>query len=208
MLKGIIYDFDGVIAESVQVKTDAFTSLYKPYGQDIVKKVVEHHEANGGMSRFDKFRLYHESFLNKTITDEQITGLASQFSELVVDKVIAAPYVSGALEYIKKCYKKYKLFISTGTPTNEIHQILNGRGIAKYFIEVHGSPEKKSAHISKIMSKYNYNPDELIFYGDANTDIDASEQARVPFVLIKNNFNEKLVEKFNGKIIHNFIGLT
>ena len=24
----------------------------------------------------------------------------------------------------------------------------------------------------------------------------------------KNNFNEKLVEKFNGKIIHNFIGLT
>jgi len=208
MLKGIIFDFDGVIAESVQVKTDSFASLYKQYGKNIVKKVIEHHEANGGMSRFEKIKLYHESFINKTITDEQIMGLASQFSELVVDKVIAAPYVSGVLEYIEKCYKKYKLFISTGTPTNEMHQILNGRGIAKYFIEVHGSPEKKSAHISKIMSKYNYNPDELIFYGDANTDIDASEQARVPFVLIKNNFNEKLVEKFNGKIIHNFVGLT
>ena len=208
MLKGIIFDFDGVIAESVQVKTDAFTSLYEQYGDTIVTKVIEHHEANGGMSRFEKIKLYHESFINKTITDEQIIDLGSQFSELVVDKVIAAPYVSGVLEYIEKCYKKYKLFISTGTPTNEMHQILIGRGIAKYFIEVHGSPEKKSAHISKIMSKYNYYPDELIFYGDANTDIDAAEQANIPFVLIKNSFNEKLVEKFKGEIINNFIGLT
>ena len=66
MLKGIIFDFDGVIAESVQVKSDSFAALYKPYGLDIVKKVVEHHEANGGMSRFYKFRLYHESFLNQS----------------------------------------------------------------------------------------------------------------------------------------------
>ena len=59
LLKGIIFDFDGVIADSVQVKTDAFAALYKPYGPDIVKKVVEHHEANGGMSHFEKIRLYH-----------------------------------------------------------------------------------------------------------------------------------------------------
>ena len=208
MLKGIIFDFDGVIADSVQVKTDAFASLYEQYGNNILTKVLKHHQANGGVSRFEKIKLYHESFINKTITDEQIIDLGSQFSELVVDKVIAAPYVSGVLEYIEKCYKKYKLFISTGTPTNEMHQILIGRGIAKYFIEVHGSPEKKSAHISKIMSKYNYHPDELIFYGDANTDINAAKQASVPFVLIKNNYNEKLVKKFKGKIINNFIGLS
>ena len=83
MLKGIIFDFDGVIAESVQVKTDAFAALYASYGADNVSKVVEHHEANGGMSRFEKIRLYHESFLNRTVTKEEITNLASQFSELV-----------------------------------------------------------------------------------------------------------------------------
>ena len=65
MLKGIIFDFDGVIAESVQVKSDAFAELYKPYGTEIVKKVVEHHEANGGMSRYEKIRFYHGSFLDK-----------------------------------------------------------------------------------------------------------------------------------------------
>ena len=208
MLKGIIFDFDGVIAESVQVKTDAFSSLYEQYGDNIITKVIEHHEANGGMSRFEKIKLYHESYLKKSITYEEIQELSEQFSELVVEKVIDSPYMPGVFKYIQKCYEKYNLFISTGTPTNEMKQILIGRGIAEYFIEIHGSPEKKSVHISKIMSKYNYHPDELIFYGDANTDVDAAEQANVPFVLIKNNFNVKLVKKFRGKIINNFIGLT
>ena len=208
MLKGIIFDFDGVIAESVQLKTDAFASLYKKYGDNIVKKVIEHHEANGGMSRFEKIKLYHGSYLNKAITNEEIEELANQFSELVVEKVIDSPYVPGVFKYIQKCYEKYNLFISTGTPTNEMKQILIGRGIAEYFMEIHGSPEKKSVHISKIMSKYNYHPDELIFYGDANTDIDAAEQACIPFVLIKNSFNKNLVKKFKGRIINNFIGLS
>ena len=208
MLKGIIFDFDGVIAESVQVKTDAFASLYEKYGDNIVTKVIEHHEANGGMSRFEKIRLYHGSYLKKVITNEEIEELANQFSKLVVEKVIDSPYVPGVFKYIQKCYEKYNLFISTGTPTNEMYQILGGREISKYFVEVYGSPDEKSTHISKIMSKYNYYPDELIFYGDANADIDAAEQAKIPFVLIKNSFNEKLVEKFKGEIINNFIGLT
>ena len=56
MLKGIIFDFDGVIAESVHIKSSGFSDLYKPYGTEIVKRVVKHHAANGGMSRFKKIR--------------------------------------------------------------------------------------------------------------------------------------------------------
>ena len=112
MFKGVIFDFDGVIAESVQIKSDSFAELYKPYGPDIVEKVVEHHGTNGGMSRYEKFKIYHESFLNKTITEEEISALANHFSDLTVEKVIAAPYVPGALEFIQKSYDQYKLFIS------------------------------------------------------------------------------------------------
>ena len=204
MLKGIIFDFDGVIAESVQVKSDAFVALYSIYGKDIVRKVVEHHENNGGMSRFEKIKIYHESYLNKAITNKEIKELANKFSRLVVQKVIDSPYVLGALEYIQKHSTKYNLFISTGTPTNEMKQILVSKGIDKYFSEVYGSPDKKSAHILKIISKYNYHPNELIFYGDANTDIDAAEQASIPFVLIRNIYNTNMVKGFKGQIISNF----
>ena len=134
MLKGIIFDFDGVVAESVQIKTEAFAALYAPYGPDIIKKVVDHHEANGGMSRFKKIKFYHKSYLNKIITDREITELANQFSKMVINKVIASPYVPGALEFIQSSYKKYKLFISSGTPTDEMNKILIARKISYYFI--------------------------------------------------------------------------
>ena len=208
MLKGIIFDFDGVIAESVHVKSDAFEELYKPYGQVIVKKVIEHHEANGGISRFEKIKYYHESFLNQAITEEEIENLANQFSTLVVEKVIGAPYIPGALEYIKKSYKQYKLFISTGTPTEEMNQILEDREIAHYFTNIFGSPDNKTVHVNNILSKYNLSPDELIFYGDSNSDLDTAENAQIPFVLIKNKFNQTLSNSYRGKIINNFIGLS
>ena len=54
----IFWDFDGVIKESVSVKTDAYVKLFKPYGSDVCKQVKNHHLANGGMSRFNKIPLY------------------------------------------------------------------------------------------------------------------------------------------------------
>ena len=207
MLKGIIFDFDGVIAESVQVKTNSFAALYTPYGTDIVTKVIEHHEANGGMSRFEKVKYYHKTFLNIALTEKEIVELTNHFSESVIDKVIAAPYVPGALEYIQNNHEKYKLFISTGTPTEEMNQILEERKINNYFTNVYGSPEKKVVHIKKIITKYNFTPNELIFYGDANIDIDAAEKENIPLTFVRNRFNEKLAETYKGKIINNFIDL-
>ncbi|MDB9722957.1 HAD-IA family hydrolase [Candidatus Marinimicrobia bacterium] len=207
MIKGVIFDFDGVIAESVSIKTDAFATLYKSYGEEVINKVIEHHELNGGMSRFKKIKFYHESFIHKKINEKEIEALAEKFSNLVVNKVINAPYVLGVIDYIKECSKKYTLFISTGTPTDEIKKILKGRGLSQYFTKVYGSPESKTVHLRRIIAKYGFNNDELLFYGDSNSDIMAAKNLRIPFILIKNSFNKSIVVSFQGKIINNFMEL-
>ena len=207
MIKGIIFDFDGVIAESVHVKTDALMELYVIYGQDVVRKVTKHHEVNGGMSRYEKIKYYHKTFLNIDLTQEEIIELANQFSILVVDRVIKAPYIQGVLEYIIKSHKKYKLFISTGTPTSEINKILKERGIEKYFTGVYGSPDNKKVHLNQIMMTFNLKPDEIIFYGDSKTDLDAAQKMNVEFILIKNQYNKNLFRNYNVKMIDNFISL-
>jgi len=38
-IKTIFFDFDGVIADSVDIKTKAFAKLFKRYGDEIVKKL-------------------------------------------------------------------------------------------------------------------------------------------------------------------------
>ncbi len=207
LIKSIIFDFDGVIAQSLKVKTDAFGKLYKQYGDEVVNKVKKHHLAHGGMSRFEKFKYYHEFFLGKTIGSNEIEKLSKLFSKEVVDGVIDAPYVPGVLDYIKKCHSKYKLFISTGTPTNEIKQILEKRDLKKFFSGIYGSPEKKVAHLKDIICKYNYNAENLIFYGDAKTDMDAANVHNIPFILVSHGFNKDLSNVFNGKKIYNFLDL-
>lgn len=181
-IKAIIFDFDGVIAESVNVKTEAFAEIYKPYGDDVVRKVVEHHLANGGVSRFEKFKIYHNNYLGKSISDDEIQKLAKEFSNLVLTKVVESPYVKGAYEFISGNYKKYDLFISSGTPQNEIREIAKRRNIAKYFKGIFGSPLLKSKHTQKIMKENDYLNNEVVFVGDAPSDRKAALNNDIFFI--------------------------
>ncbi len=181
-IKAIIFDYDGVIAESVNVKTEAFAELYKPYGEEVVKKVVAHHEANGGISRFEKFKIYHKEYLGQDIDEKKVNELAELFSALVLQKVIDSPYVPGAYEFLLKNHKNYNFFISTGTPTQEIEKILRAKNIRQFFIDVYGSPEKKPIHVKKILDKYGYDKKEVVFIGDALTDRDAAKENNIEFI--------------------------
>ena len=207
MIKGIIFDFDGVIVESIQVKTDAFANMYNKYGKSVINKVVNHHESNGGMSRYEKIKYYHNNFLNKEITSKEIQELSDSFSKIVVDGVITSAYVQGVLDFIKKNKKNYKYYISTGTPTDEILHILDKRKISSYFTDVYGSPEKKHIHIKKIINDYEYNKSELLFIGDSPTDYNASIDCGINFILRLNDHNKHLFNGYKGKKIYNFSSL-
>ena len=207
MIKGIIFDFDGVIADSVHIKSDGFREIYRSYGSSIVKKVVNHHEANGGMDRFKKIRFYHKNFLNKVLSNQDVNNIADQFSKYVFAEVVNADYVPYVLDFIKQSYDNYKLFISTGTPQNEIKKILKLKKIAKYFKSVHGSPMSKTNHIKFICRHNNMKHDELIFFGDANSDLEAARENDIQFVLRLHKYNRKYFQNYSGKKIKTFRSL-
>ena len=71
MIKAIIFDFDGVIVESVDIKTKAFARLFEHEGKVVVEKVVDYHLRNGGVSRFDKFRYFFNEILRRPLSDQQ-----------------------------------------------------------------------------------------------------------------------------------------
>ena len=61
MISIIILDFDGVILESVSVKTEAFRTLFS-FAPEYVEEIVQFHKDNGGMSRFDQIPVYLRSY--------------------------------------------------------------------------------------------------------------------------------------------------
>jgi len=182
MIKAVLFDFDGVIAESVNVKTEAFAKLFEEYGSETVKKVVEHHLAHGGVSRFEKIRHYHKQYLGKAIDEDELAEWCQRFSDLVLEAVISSPYVPGAVELLKDCQKKYSCFIISGTPQEEMELIIARKGLQGYFVEIHGSPRTKAEISATIMSSHDLHPEEIIYLGDALTDYDAAKEAGIKFI--------------------------
>ena len=195
-IKTIFFDFDGVIADSLDVKTNAFYKMYEPYGKDIAEAVAKHHIENGGMSRFEKFRIYHKRHLNEKITEHQVEALAGRFSKLVVTEVINSDFVAGVKEFLEANHHRYDSYIITGTPTEEMKIIAKGKGIDHYFKGIYGSPESKDHWVRQILEAGDIAADSCVFIGDALSDYNAAIGNNIPFILREHNDNIPL---FKGK---------
>lgn len=196
-IKNIFFDFDGVILDSVDCKTQAFEAMYLKYGQEIANQVKSYHLENGGVSRFEKFKYWHEKHLGIKITKEQLAFLSDEFSAQVVDKVVSSNEIDGAIDFIKKNYKNYKFWIITGTPTIEMKQIADKIGIAPYFLGIHGSPEKKKHWVDHLVKTFQIKPNETLFLGDAMTDYEAACWGNLKFALRLADYNKPFFENIN-----------
>ncbi len=181
--QAIFFDFDGVILDSVHVKTQAFSFMFRQYGPEIEKEVVEYHLSNGGMSRFKKFEYYYTQLLNKPLDHKIAVTLGNDFSRLSLQGVLESPFIPGALETLQELkQKKILCFIVSGTPDSELKLIVDKRGLAKYFSEIHGSPRKKDVIIKDIALRYKLVLQECLFVGDAMTDYEAAKSTGTKFL--------------------------
>jgi len=196
-IKYIFFDFDGVLAESVNIKTEAFRKMYLSYGEEFAQKVVNYHLDNGGVSRYEKFKIYNGEWLGEEVTSEKIDELAAIFSNYVMDGVVNSEEVKGTSNFLNLSHEYIK-YIITGTPTIEIKPILERRNMDHFFIEAYGAPEKKDFWVKKILEEDKINPEECVFIGDALTDYNAAINNNITFILRETKEAEHLFKDFKG----------
>lgn len=199
----IFWDFDGVIKDSVLVKSDAFEKLFITFGEELAKKVKKHHEDNGGMSRYEKFPIYL-SWAGKQKSDKLILDYEQQFSKLVKQSVIESPWVKGVQEYLEINYEKQEFFLVTATPQNEIEDILMKLQISHFFKHIIGSPMSKQDGVESLIKDYDIKIDHAIMIGDSMSDYSAAIDNNVNFILRKTSLNKKLQKQLKCKMIDDF----
>ena len=178
----IVFDFDGVLVESVDVKTRAFASLYEPYGLEVVGKVVAWHLEHGGVSRHEKFRHFHRAFLDRPLPPEEEARLADRFSGLVEEAVIAAAWVPGAREFLDGWHARLPLYVASGTPEEELVRIIERRGMGHFFAGVAGAPRRKGDILRDFLGRSGVPPGRMLMVGDAMTDFEGAAEAGVSFL--------------------------
>ena len=204
MIKAIIFDYDGVIAESNSIKTEAMGLLFEKEGKEVQSKIVEYHLQNEGISREKKFKYFYKVLLKKDYSKEDINLLSKRFSELVLKRVIDSKKVSGVYNFLENNYKNFLFFISTGTPFDEINKIIRKTKMKKSFKLCLGSPQKKEEHIDLIMEDFALKKEELLFVGDSATDLKAAKDFNLDFILRLHQGNSILAKQRNLIVINDF----
>jgi phosphoglycolate phosphatase-like HAD superfamily hydrolase len=178
----LVFDFDGVLVESTDIKTMAFATLYKHHGQAIVEQVTSYHAKHAGISRFKKFKYFQENLLGLPYSEKEGNFLSNQFSKLVVDAVVDSSYVAGAKEFLETHINTIPMFIASGTPNDELHEIVKRRDMLKYFVSVFGTPSTKGEIIKKLLQDHAFAPMRVLMVGDALADLDGARESGVGFI--------------------------
>ena len=170
----IIFDFDGVIVESTEIKSQAFYDVALPWGKEAAERMAEYHAQNFGVSRYVKFAWFFENVLGRPITVKESNDMGNSFSEICLEKIKVAPYVPGFTDVLSVAYGRCPLFIASATPQEELENILTWRDIGDFFKAVYGSPPGKTKILEQAVEAMNLPPANVLMVGDSNTDLEAA----------------------------------
>lgn len=177
-----VFDFDGVLADSVEVKTRAFAELYRPHGETVTQAVARFHREHGGMTRREKFRHFESEILGRDGNETELDRLCASFSALVLEGVIAAPEIPGANDFLRRWHGRVPLFVNSATPDGELRVILAARGMAGYFEAAFGSSQTKAENLADILARGSFAPEKTLFFGDALSDYAAAKHCGTDFL--------------------------
>ena len=200
----VFWDFDGVIKDSVEVKTNAFVDLFKKFGPAFSSKIKKHHLANGGMSRFEKIPLYAK-WVGLNLDEKGLYEYSKKFSDLVVKKVIESDWVDGVERILRENPLFQKFILVSATPEKELLYILDALDLRKCFINVYGSPVSKKDAIKKSINQIKISNKKCLMIGDAQADMLGALDNNVLFLLRTHKHNKLMLKNFSGQTILNFI---
>ncbi len=189
----VVLDFDGTVCDSADVKTEAFYRLYlADEGPEFAARVRDHHRAHMGISRYDKIRHYEEVLLGRPCDAARLEEMASRFSAIVTEQVIAAPLIAGAREFLDRHSARVPVCVASATPTDELRHIVAAKGLGGYFAAVEGSPAPKGEIVAGFVERFGVASERAVMVGDQQSDFDAARHAGTRFVGVRKPGEDRL----------------
>ncbi len=180
-LQCLVFDCDGVILDSVPVKTRAFARLAEPFGPEARDRFVMYHTVHGGVSRYKKFEWFFREVLGREISEEESAQWGRRFAEYALDEVRRCPLIPGVRDVLETWRGRLPLYVCSGAPEEELRLVLHERGLEDAFTGIHGSPPAKAQVLARIVRDAGVDAENVLMVGDAVTDRDAAEHVGTLF---------------------------
>jgi heptosyltransferase-2 len=179
----LIFDFDGVIAETNAIRIQGFKELFgRRYPDDKVEMLLRYARANTGLSRYAKIRHFFEHILKCKFDAALLEQFAADYSAIVKERVIAAPAVPGTEMFLDTWQGRSGCAVISGSDEIELREVCSARGIADYFTAIYGSPPTKKENINRLLEQTGWGAAECLFIGDSHNDLMAAMEFGIKFL--------------------------
>ncbi len=184
MIKGVIFDCDGVLIDSKMLHFEAWKKFWAKRG---IEHSYDDFKKNFGRSNFDIFgQLYKEA------SEEEIKRLSDEKEEFY--REIAAKNlkpVKGTVNLLKSLRQNgFKMAVATSAPGNLLNFIMDQLGIEEYFSAIvtasdvkHSKPDPEI--FLNAAEKLGLKPNECIVIEDAIHGIEAAKKAGMMCIAVE-----------------------
>lgn len=184
--KTFVFDCDGVILNSNNIKTEAFYRTALAYGEQAAQELVKYHVENGGVSRYKKFKYFLDEIvpnLANKVSGPNLEALLENYAEMVLDGLLICELAEGLEELRNKTPDANWLIVSGGDQT-ELNEVFSKRKLSHLFNGgVYGSPDTKDEILTREIGSGNIILPAL-FLGDSKYDYQAATRANLDFVFL------------------------
>ena len=174
MIKCVVFDFDGTLIESNEIKRRAFYEVTKNLVDAgiLLDKILSSPDSGDRYDIFDTLiiglKLDREVFVSAS-------KLSDSYTKICEYEISRAPEIKGAVKTIKELRSLgVKIFISSATPEITLQKIIDMRGWKDMINMALGSPDSKIDHLQTILTKNKYSISEVVYVGDSEIDRDAA----------------------------------
>lgn len=191
MIKHVVFDFDGTIADTAELYIRLANGMSEKYGLPTVSiEELKYLSTIPLKKRFKKLGIPFRKFI---ILAMDVTGKVRQHMD-------SLSLFAGMQEVLKYLHQKgFKLYIISSNSVSNIEQFLNNNNI-KVFDYVYSSRGLFDKHrtINKLIKKMGMKREEVMYIGDEYRDIKACKKSKVKIISVLWGFDSpELLKKGN-----------
>ena len=175
----VIFDCDGVILDSNDIKSNAFARSLVDEDKELVKQFITYHKKNGGVSRFKKFEYFFKKIKNQKKYTNSLNNALNRYAKLSYEGLLDSSEVKGVRSVLMLLQNlNIESFVVSGGEQNEVRAVLKSKCLDQYFKNIYGSPITKEEHLLTIR------PTKSLYFGDAKSDYIAAKKFDMDFIYI------------------------
>lgn len=183
MIRCVIFDFDGTLVDSNEIKRDCFLVLASEYsnGVTLMERVLsDKPEATRSEVFHDFVSAVGLSALDQQAKAEELIGA---YNERSLEMIRKAPAITGVDQALRSLASSgIRLFISSATPTEMLLEAVAARRLDGWMDGVFGAPETKASHVRRILRAGLFQLNEILYVGDSDSDVATAEEVGCAFV--------------------------